>query len=559
MKCGTSQMKNESLHSQYMRDRLPCRSIIWPVRFVGPGIKQLYDSLLKKILSQYLFKGTISPKKKKKHTDLVDEVFELAASDGGTILNTPDPEKFKPERHELYSKDNLMEIYKHIRHIVNMSMPELLQTRQQLEDDAKIKAGRSHFITTKNPVFLWTADEIADIYKNGHSKGGSTMMAGGGSLALSHEGVHNLATWLVDFYKGFMGFGNENVEIMQGLVTQLILYWVGMGYAEEAVLLVLYVRRRGCFISLRIIGIDLDKNVVKAAERLIAKYNLTDYISISVMDVMNVRSNDISETPHIVYTSAAAGDIFDSKLLSLCISWKACLLCNVRCAELATEICGTRTHLLVNAWLHADGNIEQGEDRHIYLVKFPHKTAKNYEIVENLMLDLTVNINAETIRSFSCFGKFIEKMTHCAENGIEFDDDEIEMQSTPYSNFFPSVTIPIFDVNNIYAVYLSTTSDKLRRDAQVIFSEVLLSIIIDCTKKSIDRYFSNNEHAAAAAVNAAAMLPLPTQPTEQQLIDQNVNSFSDGIQLQGQVQESEQLVIVVVNADATLPHVPMDT
>jgi hypothetical protein len=311
---------------------------------------------------------------------------------------------------------------------------------------------------------------------------------------------------------------------------------------------------------LRIIGIDLDKHVVKAAERLIAKYNLTDCISISVMDVMNVRSNDISETPHIVYTSAAAGDIFDSKLLSLCISWKACLLCNVRCAELATEICGTRTHLLVNAWLHADGNIEQGEDRHIYLVKFPHKTAKNYEIVENLMLDLTVNINAETIRSFSCFGKFIEKMTHCAENGIEFDDDEIEMQSTPYSNFFPSVTIPIFDVNNIYAVYLSTTSDKLRRDAQVIFSEVLLSIIIDCTKKSIDRYFSNNEHAAAAAaVNAAAMLPLPTQPTEQQLIDQNVNSFSDGIQLQGQVQESEQLVIVVVNADATLPHVPMDT
>jgi len=183
----------------------------------------------------------------------------------------------------------------------------------------------------------------------------------------------------------------------------------------------------------------------------------------------------------------------------------------VRCAELAENLCGTRTHLLVNAWLHADVTVEQGEDRHIYLVKFPHNTCTNEEIVDYLIKDLTVDITAETIRSYSCFCKFIEKMTDSAQNGNEFDDNEIEMQNTPYSNFFPSVTIPMIDVENIYNVYTSTTSDKLRHDAQVLFSEVLLSIIIDGTAKSIDHYFLNNDHAAAVAVDAAAALPLPTQ------------------------------------------------
>jgi hypothetical protein len=115
------------------------------------------------------------------------------------------------------------------------------------------------------------------------------------------------------------------------------------------------------------------------------------------------------------------------------------------------------------------------------------------------MEDLTVNITPETIRSYSCFCKFIEKMNDCAKNGNEFDDDEIEMQNTPYSNFFPSVTIPVTDVKNIYNVYISTTDDKLRHDAQVRFSEVLLSIIIDGTTKSIDHYFLNKDHAAADA------------------------------------------------------------
>ena len=86
------------------------------------------------------------------------------------------------------------------------------------------------------------------------------------------------------------------------------------------------------------------------------------------------------------------------------------------------------------------------------------------------------------------------------------------MQNTPYSNFFPSVTIPVIDVENIYNIYTSTSNDKLRHDAQIVLSEALLSIIVECTTKSIDHYFLNKEHAAAAVVvDADAALPLPTQ------------------------------------------------
>jgi len=106
-KCGTSQMKNPSIHAQYMRDRLPCKSIIWPLEFLGPGVKQLYDSLLKRTLSPYLYKGTILPNNKQKYTDLVDEVFQRAEDDGGTILNNPDPGLYVKERHELYFKVSL--------------------------------------------------------------------------------------------------------------------------------------------------------------------------------------------------------------------------------------------------------------------------------------------------------------------------------------------------------------------------------------------------------------------------------------------------------------------
>jgi len=455
-----------------------------------------------------------------------------------------------------------MVIYNHIKCIAEMSMTELLQTRRQLEEDAQIKAGRSHFISTKTPVFLWTDEEITDIYKNGHSKGGSTMLAGGGSLALAHEGVHNLATWLIDFYKGFMGFDNESVVVLRGLVTQLILYWVGIGYAEEAILLVLYMIRRNCNISLRIIGIDLDKDVIEAAKNLIAKYELTEFISISVMDVMSVRSNDIDETPHIVYTSAAAGEIFDSKLLSLCIAWKACLLCNLHCAELAAQICGTRTHLLVHAWLHADETVEQGEDRHIYLVKFPHKTSTNEEVVAQLTESLTVNITADTIRSYSCFSKFIKKMTDCAKNGNEFDDNEIEMQNTPYSNFFPSVTIPVIDVKKIYDAYTSTTNDKLRHEAQVIFSEVLFDIIIERTTKNINQYFLNIEHAAAAAVAVGGGgsgedvgSRHVAAPNELPMDYSLAPNLEEGIQAQGQ--EPEQYAVVDAATDS-LPRASMD-
>ena len=104
----------------------------------------------------------------------------------------------------------------------------------------------------------------------------------------------------------------------------------------------------------------------------------------------------------------------------------------------------------------------------------------------------------------------------------------------------------------------------------------MFGIIIDGTRKSIDRYFLNKDHAAAAAVDGdygsmdvvardespmdvslvPALLDIQAQGQGQepeQEIQAVVNSFPGDIQAQGLGQELEQ------DAADMLPPAPMDT
>ena len=88
----------------------------------------------------------------------------------------------------------------------------------------------------------------------GYEAGGSKNTSGGGSLLLDFAGIDTLGRWLIDSFQGFMGFRNKNIKIIDGEYTLIVIFWVGIGYAEEAILLALFVKRSGLMIKILIIG-----------------------------------------------------------------------------------------------------------------------------------------------------------------------------------------------------------------------------------------------------------------------------------------------------------------
>jgi hypothetical protein len=100
---------------------------------------------------------------------------------------------------------------------------------------------------------------------------------------------------------------------------RLRILWVGIGLAEESILLVLYFRQLGVFMY--IVGLELDDQVIARAQASVSKYNLDAHFKLETMnvllcDVNFVRRNKIQ----IVYTSAVVDNIFVWKLYLFCVA-----------------------------------------------------------------------------------------------------------------------------------------------------------------------------------------------------------------------------------------------
>ena len=95
--------------------------------------------------------------------------------------------------------------------------------------------------------------------------------------------------------------------------------WVGIGLAEESILLVLYFRQLGVFI--RVFGLELNAAVVRKATESVRKYNLEEHFNIQQKDVLKYEVSEVRKNKiDIVYTTAVVDHIFMWKLHMLCIA-----------------------------------------------------------------------------------------------------------------------------------------------------------------------------------------------------------------------------------------------
>lgn len=315
-------------------------------------------------------------------------------------------------------------------------------------------------------------------------------------MALGPDSIANLGAWLTNYFKGFLGLGSETLEILRDSLIQIIIFWVGIGYAEEAILLVLYIKR--CFgnsIKLIIIGIDLHQDVITFAKDMIEKYACEDSISIFLCDVLSINNNATilrGLVPHIVYTSAAAGNMFNLKLLTLCIQWRACLLCNWNTAQAVESVTNEKSVLLLKAWLH-DSGMEEDEERNIFLVKFPHKCTTTETVFQFVCSEYIDTVTDLEVRNMTFFRQLILSIQDHVVSSKAFSEDvTLYLNETLFANFIESVNVSVADLQIIYTTYLSTDDDKKRQEAQVILSIVVLKTITDRMRPVIAQYFPKN-------------------------------------------------------------------
>jgi hypothetical protein len=151
------------------------------------------------------------------------------------------------------------------------------------------------------------------LYRDGHF---SKQQLGNSSFdfPLSITSVHNICMKMYEQIKR----GVFTCAWSNGMWILRIL-WVGIGLGEECILLVLYFRQLGVFI--KVIGLELDDEVVRRANASVHKYNLEEHISIIVMDVLQYSANEVKRNKiQLVYTSAVVDYIFTWKLYLLSVA-----------------------------------------------------------------------------------------------------------------------------------------------------------------------------------------------------------------------------------------------
>jgi hypothetical protein len=274
----------------------------------------------------------------------------------------------------------------------------------------------------------------------------------------------------------------------------LTIFWIGIGFAEEAILLCKQVAYLNKKITLRIIGIELHEMVVTLGKSNVEKYECSENISITCLDLMQIKCNEEmfdGIKVDIVYTSAAFMDLVGLKLIFVSMKLEAVLLCSENTAEIAKKLytfagvekCYNPV-VLAYAELYNDNNIvpNSSESRKIYLVKYPHTLISQSEIYEFTIANYV--ITSQSIRCNRVFMNIKSRLQDVAEgilpphieDGWTMKLNE-ETPSPFYSMFIEELHIPKNELSLILNVYQNTQNDRKRNDACNNLSEYIANEI----------------------------------------------------------------------------------
>jgi len=159
---------------------------------------------------------------------------------------------------------------------------------------------------------------------------------------------------------------------------------VGMGYAEEAILLSLYIINQKPTIRLYIHGIDIDPAVILHTKRTISKYNLQTILFYEVKSIMDIdfkylKNNNIS----CIYTSAAFPTMISLYLFYLCAAANIFMFCSKSIIanildiqsdldeklQIPSVVNNTNTvwYIAARGSLYTTNRHDEQESRHIYI------------------------------------------------------------------------------------------------------------------------------------------------------------------------------------------------
>jgi hypothetical protein len=501
VKCGFSSMDDIKVSNQYTRDRICSSTIFVPLKHKGPGVNLLYDSILKYRLREFLYQPS---EDNEPYTALRIQILESIKVLRNSDIIVTDAAEYVAEKHELYLKDNVDEILAIMVEIAGYSLQDLKTQGFEVESLKDTRPTKSRFLTQryKSDVYVWWNEKDLHVYKEGIDAVASFGTEGGGSLPLNCNGVANLGLWLNNMHSGFLGFEEFNVLDVETVINIL---WVGIGFAEEAVLLIkqfeYFNTIRDHSICLKIYGLELHNEVVEIASNIVASHRCNGNISILVANILDVDDEfcikELPERIDIIYTSGAFHELINFKLISLAVTLKAVLLCSRGTVNTITEIYKElglgkqhRPMVCVHAELYqSETDGEAPESRTIFICKYPHNHISNKNVYDHAIN--MYSCNYKTIQTETWFLRMLEHFRNI-HNGVSTIDESYEVFITGvYSDFLESITIDIDDADEIVKLH-QQSNQRLLRDKINKIAEIHASIITEEVIKKLRLTLSLN-------------------------------------------------------------------
>ena len=460
IKCGFSSMDDVKVTNQYTRDRICTATIFVNLKHNGPGVNLLYDSILKYRLREFLYHP--SPNEEEAiYKDLRMQIIESARELDNNAIAIANATEYVADKHELYWKTNSNAILEIMLEIAAYSLQDLKEQGFIVEALKNIKPCKSRFMTQRyksNHYKWWTQDDLK-IYEEGIEATASFGSEAGGSLPLNCNGVANLGIWLTNMHAGFLGF--EEFVLSDADININIL-WVGIGFAEEAVLLCKQLRFLNPNISLHIYGLELHKDAADAGLNIVHRHGCDENISIFVTNVLHVDeefcTTNLPERIDIVYTSGAFHELINFKLISLAVKLRAVLLCSKGTADTVKHLYTNldiskqnRPLLCVHAELyHSKTDTAVPESRQIFICKYPHNHLTNQNIFDYAIESYTCD--EKSIKTEIWFIRLLEKMraVNSGSGTMELDKESGHLIISVDTGFFSDFLIVLeIDADNL--------------------------------------------------------------------------------------------------------------
>ena len=191
------------------------------------------------------------------------------------------------------------------------------KVRSLQEEQGRLKASIRNTEGYTDTLHRTYKEKSKDCYAHGYSKQGTSTadLMGGGNLPLDAKSAYALGIAIFD------AIPKDYIEKRE----TFWIYWVGCGYGEEILLIVMLAVECGFFIH--IMATDINEVCVDHLKRLVTEKNLVHYITVEHANLYATK--EIDNKYNLVYTSACIEPIFSSRLLYLSLMSKASyLLCN---------------------------------------------------------------------------------------------------------------------------------------------------------------------------------------------------------------------------------------